>query len=149
MSNTTTTTEVGAVKVANKHTAKKISKNVYQYRGWYIQKFDNGYLLDEEISGVQWNTYRNREDMDSGSSGDIASTLRDAKGYIDTCVERDLEAIGNKEGTVTKAEFRVIANDNPHLPVRLTQSGGETYYSVRRHENGVVYDLLKHFRPTF
>ena len=89
MSNTTTTTEVGAVKVANKHTAKKISKNVYQYRGWYIQKFDNDYLLDPEIRGMQWNTYRNLEDMFQGCSVDIASTLRDAKMYIDICINRN------------------------------------------------------------
>jgi|Laugrespbdmm15sd_2_1035082.scaffolds.fasta_scaffold92770_2 hypothetical protein len=89
MSNTLTHTEVGAVKVANKHTAKKLGKDMYQYRGWIIKKFDNGYLLDEEIAGVQWNTYKDMDGYNSSNSIDIASTLRDAKMYIDICFNRN------------------------------------------------------------
>lgn len=142
-------TEVGAAKVASKYTAKRINKDVYKYRGWLIRKWNNDYLNDPDIRGVQWNTYRNYDEMSTGSSTDIADTLRDAKMYIDICVERDLESIGNKSGMVTEAEFEIISNDNPKVPVRLSQSGGETYYVVRRHDNGVVYDLEKRFRPSF
>jgi len=149
MSNTNTKTEAGAVTVASKYPTKKINRDVYKYRGWLIRKFNNDYLLDPEIRGVQWNTYRNYDAMSTGSSTDIADTLRDAKMYIDICIKRDLESIGNKSGVVTEAEFEIISNDNPKIVVRLAQSSGETCYFVWRHNNGVVYDLQKYFRPSF
>lgn len=141
--------ETSAVKVTRKHTAKKLGNDLYQYRGWIIKKYDNNYLNDDEIRGFQWNTYRNFDGYEASGTIDITSTLRDAKIHIDICVKRDLELVGNKQGVVTAEEFEVIANDNPKLPVRLSQSGGETYYSVLRHKSGVVYDLMKHFRPSF
>ena len=79
--------------MSNKHTAKKIEKDMYQYRGWIIKKFDNGYLLDEEIAGVQWNTYKDMDGYKSSNSIDIASTLRDAKMYIDICVKRGEQGV--------------------------------------------------------
>jgi hypothetical protein len=89
MSNTNTQTQVRGVKVSRKHTAKKLGNDIYEYRGWMIQKFDNDYLLDPEVRGVQWNTYRNREEMSAGRTIDIVDTLRDAKMYIDICINRD------------------------------------------------------------
>lgn len=147
MKTTHTKTESGAVTVARKYTANKISKDVYKYRGWLIRKWDNNYLNDSDVRGYQWNTYRNNDEMAVGNSCDIADTLRGAKMYIDICVKRDLEEVGNKSGVVTESEFEIIRNDNPNVTVRLAQSGGETYYFVGRRDNGVVYDLVKYFRP--
>jgi len=62
---------------------------MYQYRGWIIKKFNNDLLLDPEIRGIQWNTYKDMDGYNSSSSIDIASTLRDAKMYIDICVNRN------------------------------------------------------------
>jgi len=72
----------------SKHTHKKLGTDIYQYRGWIIKKWDNNYLLDPEIRGVQWNTYRNIEEYNSGQTIDITSTLKDAKNYIDICFNR-------------------------------------------------------------
>jgi len=38
---------------------------------------------------VQWNTYRNLAAYHAGGTIDIARTLRDAKMYIDICINRD------------------------------------------------------------
>jgi len=75
----------------NKHTHKKIAIDMYQYRGWIIKKYDNNYLLDPEIRGFQWNTYRNEERFNSSECTDIAKTLRDAKIYIDICMQREVK----------------------------------------------------------
>ena len=87
MSNTNTQTEARAVKVSRKHTAKKLENDMYEYRGWIIKKWDNNYLCDDEIKGFQWNTYRNLEEYKQSRTIDITSTLREAKQYIDQCVE--------------------------------------------------------------
>jgi len=47
----------------NKHTVKKLGNDMYQYRGWIIKKWDNNYLNDPEIRGMQWNTYRNADEF--------------------------------------------------------------------------------------
>jgi len=73
----------------NKHTVKKLGNDMYQYRGWIIKKWDNNYLNDPEIRGMQWNTYRNADEFSKSETIDIASTLRDAKMYIDICVNRN------------------------------------------------------------
>lgn len=87
MSNTNTHTEPRAVKVSRKHTAKKLETDIYEYRGWIIKKWDNNYLCDDEIKGFQWNTYRNLEEYKQSRTIDITSTLREAKQYVDQCVE--------------------------------------------------------------
>jgi hypothetical protein len=87
MSNTRTNTEANAVKAVRKHTDKKLGNDMYEYRGWIIKKFDNNYLCDDEVKGFQWNTYRNLEEYKQSRTIDIVSTLRDAKQYIDRCVE--------------------------------------------------------------
>jgi len=73
----------------NKHTVKKLGNDMYQYRGWIIKKWDNNYLNDPEIRGMQWNTYRNADEFSKSETIDIASTLRDAKMYIDICINRN------------------------------------------------------------
>jgi len=65
------------------HSAKKLSKDMYAYRGWLIKKWDNNYLCDDEVRGVQWNTYKTLADYHSGSSMNILPTLRGAKWSID------------------------------------------------------------------
>jgi hypothetical protein len=112
MSNTNTQTEASAVKVTRKHTAKKLENDIYQYRGWIIKKYDNNYLNDDEIKGFQWNTYRNMDEYKASRSIDIASTLRDAKMYIDICVERDLESIDSKQKVATKASKVKVSRKN-------------------------------------
>jgi hypothetical protein len=82
-------TEVSAVKATRKHTSKKLGNDMYEYRGWIIKKYDNNYLNDDEIKGFQWNTYRNLDEYKASCSIDIASTLRDAKMYIDISIKRD------------------------------------------------------------
>ena len=77
--------------MSNKHTAKKIEKDMYQYRGWIIKKYDNNYLCDDEIRGFQWNTYQNLDGYNSSRTIDMASTLRKAKMYIDICFQRDAQ----------------------------------------------------------
>jgi len=71
-----------------KHTTKKLGE-FYIYRGWLIKKWNNNELNDPEIRGVDWNTYRNLAAYHASSTSDIAHTLRDAKMYIDICIERD------------------------------------------------------------
>ena len=73
----------------NKHTVKKLGNDMYQYRGWIIKKWNNNYLNDPEIRGMQWNTYRNADEFSKSETIDIASTLRDAKMYIDICINRN------------------------------------------------------------
>ena len=68
-----------------KTTSKKLGNNMIEYRGWIIKKWDNNYLCDDEVKGFQWNTYRNLEEYNAGRTIDIASSLRDAKMYIDNC----------------------------------------------------------------
>ena len=68
-----------------KHTYKKLGNDLYQYRGWIIKKYNNNYLCDDEVKGFQWNTYRNLEEYNASRTIDIASSLRDAKMYIDNC----------------------------------------------------------------
>jgi hypothetical protein len=70
-----------------KHKTEKWGE-FYIYRGWLIKKWDNNYLNDPDIRGVQWNTYKNLAAYHSGGSTDIARTLRDAKMYIDICFNR-------------------------------------------------------------
>jgi hypothetical protein len=81
-------TEASAVKVTRKRTAKRLGE-FYIYRGWLVKKWDNNYLNDPDIRGVQWNTYRNLAAYHAGGTIDIARTLRDAKMYIDICINRD------------------------------------------------------------
>jgi len=81
-------TEASAVKVTRKRTIKRLGE-FYIYRGWLIKKWDNNYLNDPDIRGVQWNTYRNLAAYHAGGAIDIARTLRDAKMYIDICINRD------------------------------------------------------------
>lgn len=81
-------TEASAVKVTRKRTTKRLGE-FYIYRGWLIKKWDNNYLNDPDIRGVQWNTYRNLAAYHAGGTIDIARTLRDAKMYIDICINRD------------------------------------------------------------
>ena len=69
-----------------KHTTKKLGE-FYIYRGWLIKKWDNNYLNDPEIRGVQWNVYWNMEDYHCGSSLDIVSSLKEAKQFIDRAAE--------------------------------------------------------------
>jgi len=38
---------------------------------------------------MQWNTYRNADEFSKSETIDIASTLRDAKMYIDICINRN------------------------------------------------------------
>ena len=73
-----------------KHKTKKLGE-FYIYRGWLIKKWDNNYLNDPEIRGVQWNTYKNMADYHSGCSIDITSTLRYAKMYVDICIRKDIK----------------------------------------------------------
>jgi len=87
-SNTHTNTEASAVKVTRKHSTKRLGE-FYIYRGWLIKKWDNDYLNDPEIRGVQWNTYKNLAAYHASRTIDIASTLRDAKMYIDNCIKGD------------------------------------------------------------
>jgi hypothetical protein len=89
MQETTTTTEAGAVKATRKHTSKKLGNDMYEYRGWIIKKYDNNYLCDDEIRGFQWSTYRNLGEYKASRTIDIASTLREAKMYIDTCFQNN------------------------------------------------------------
>ena len=70
-----------------KHTTKKLGE-FYTYRGWLIKKWDNNYLNDPDIRGVEWHTYKNIEEYNSSRSIDIVRTLRDAKMYIDICINR-------------------------------------------------------------
>jgi hypothetical protein len=91
MQETTTTTEVSAVRATRKHTSKKLGNDMYEYRGWIIKKYDNNYLCDDEIKGFQWNTYQNLDGYKASRTIDIASTLREAKMYIDICFQRGLE----------------------------------------------------------
>ena len=86
--NNTTHTEASAVKVTRKRTTKRLGE-FYIYRGWLVKKWDNNYLNDPDIRGVQWNTYRNLAAYHAGGTIDIARTLRDAKMYIDICINRD------------------------------------------------------------
>lgn len=72
-----------------KHIAKRLG-DFYIYRGWLIKKIDNNYLNDPEIRGVQWNTYRNQAAHDASSMTDIADTLREARVYVDICVDREV-----------------------------------------------------------
>jgi len=81
-------TEASAVKVTRNRTTKRLGE-FYIYRGWLIKKWDNNYLNDPDIRGVQWNTYRNLAAYHAGGTIDIARTLRDAKMYIDICINRD------------------------------------------------------------
>jgi len=81
-------TEASAVEVTRKRTTKRLGE-FYIYRGWLIKKWDNNYLNDPDIRGVQWNTYRNLAAYHAGGTIDIARTLRDAKMYIDICINRD------------------------------------------------------------
>jgi len=67
----------------NKHTVKKLGNDMYQYRGWLIKKWNNNYLCDDEVRGVQWNTYKTLADYHSGSSMNIHPTLKGAKWSID------------------------------------------------------------------
>ena len=85
---TAETTEASAVKVTRKRTTKRLGE-FYIYRGWLIKKWDNNYLNDPDIRGVQWNTYINLAAYHAGGTIDIARTLRDAKMYIDICINRD------------------------------------------------------------
>jgi hypothetical protein len=73
--------------MSNKHTAKRLGKDIYQYRGWIIRKFDNNYLLDPEIRGVQWNTYRNLDEYKASRTIDILATLKGARWSIDVSVD--------------------------------------------------------------
>jgi len=82
-------TEASAVKVTRNRTTKRLGE-FYIYRGWLIKKWDNNYLNDPDIRGVQWNTYRNLAAYHAGGTIDIARTLRDAKMYIDICINRDV-----------------------------------------------------------
>lgn len=79
--------EASAAKVTRKHRAIKHYDGIYLYRGWIIKRVNNNLLLDSEIRGNQWNTYKSFNDVKASSTTDIASTLRDAKMYIDQCVE--------------------------------------------------------------
>jgi len=88
MNSTHTNTEASAVKVTRNRTTKRLGE-FYIYRGWLIKKWDNNYLNDPDIRGVQWNTYRNLAAYHAGGTIDIARTLRDAKMYIDICINRD------------------------------------------------------------
>ena len=81
-------TEASAVKVTRKRTTKRLGE-FYIYRGWLVKKWNNNYLNDPDIRGVQWNTYRNLAAYHEGSTIDIARTLRGAKMYIDICINRD------------------------------------------------------------
>ena len=81
-------TDASAVKVTRRNVTKRLGE-FYIYRGWLIKKWDNNYLNDPDIYGVQWNTYKNLAAYHSGGCTDIARTLRDAKMYIDICVKRD------------------------------------------------------------
>ena len=83
--------EASAVKVTRKYTLKKLGNDMYEYRGWIIKKYDNNYLCDDEIKGFQWNTYQNLDGYNSSRTIDIASTLREAKMYIDICLQRDAQ----------------------------------------------------------
>ena len=81
-------TDASAVKVTRKNATKRLGE-FYIYCGWLIKKWDNNYLNDPEIRGVQWNTYKNLAAYHASETIDIARTLRDAKMYIDICVKRD------------------------------------------------------------
>lgn len=89
MKETTSNTEVRAVKATRKYTSKKLGNDMYEYRGWIIKKYDNNYLCDDEIRGFQWNTYQNLDGYNSSRTIDMASTLREAKMYIDNCFQHD------------------------------------------------------------
>ena len=75
-----------------KHTAKKHS-NHYEYRGYRIVRYDNKYLHDPEITGIQWNIYSPNDPTFNGSL-EITSTLKEAKSWIDYWSE--IEARKNK-----------------------------------------------------
>ena len=62
--------------------------NVWGYRGWIIKKWNNSALNDSDTRGKQFNTYRSMDAYLSGSSVDIAKTLKGAKSYIDDCENR-------------------------------------------------------------
>ena len=83
-----TRTEANAVKAVCNHTAKKLGNDLYQYRGWIIKKWNNNYLCDDEVKGFQWNTYQSLDGYKASCTIDIASTLREAKMYIDICFQR-------------------------------------------------------------
>ena len=87
-SNTHTNTEASAVKVTRKNVTKRLGE-FYIYRGWLIKKWDNNYLNDPYIRGVQWNTYKNLAAYHAGETIDISKTLREAKIYIDICINRN------------------------------------------------------------
>jgi hypothetical protein len=63
-----------------RHTAKKIKTGFYEYRGFYIRKFDNGDLNCPSLSGIQWSIF---PDHKCNSSFEICDTLADAKHFID------------------------------------------------------------------
>jgi hypothetical protein len=64
-----------------KHTAKKLSGH-YEYKGYRIVRYDNKYLCDPEINGIQWNVYAPNDSTFNGSL-EITSTLKEAKSWID------------------------------------------------------------------
>jgi len=63
-----------------RHTAKKIKPGLYEYRGLFIRRYDNGKMHDPELSGVQWNIY---PDALMNGSIEITPTLAEAKAWID------------------------------------------------------------------
>ena len=72
-------------RVSTIENAKKISSDIWSYRGWIIRRWDNNYLNDPEVRGFQYNTYRNSDAYQRSEMTDIARTLKAAKMYIDNC----------------------------------------------------------------
>jgi hypothetical protein len=71
-----------------KHTAKVIGKSacgqpIRTYRGHLIIKRSNAYLCDAEITGSEYCIYDKDQSPQHHTAIEIASTLADAKSYID------------------------------------------------------------------
>jgi hypothetical protein len=69
-----------------KHTAKRLSKGEYLYRGYRIEYFDYATLGDPECNEKQWNIYPPQE----GSWSEYGDSLGQAKRIVDRILDRNI-----------------------------------------------------------
>jgi hypothetical protein len=87
-----------------KHTAKRIAKGHYAYRGYIIKSFDQKWLLDPELQAVVWYVYGICND----NPLEIAFSFGDAKSFVNQL----LVGWENNERLTAAAQATPIANDD-------------------------------------
>lgn len=87
-----------------KHTAKRIAKGHYAYRGYIIKSFDQKWLLDPELQAVVWYVYGAGND----NALEIASSFGDAKSFVNQL----LVGWENNERLTAAAQAAPLPNDD-------------------------------------